>query len=89
MLDTAWFSQWHRRSLQTLLWPTGQQADGFKSAVGAAAGMVFQMMGGMLAAYNWRFSFLGFLLVIPIALIIWFKLPDTGVKKPEKSTIRR
>ncbi|WP_286946427.1 MFS transporter [Acetobacterium sp. UBA5834] len=66
---------------------SGQQANklmGFKSAVGAAAGMVFQMMGGMLAAYNWRFSFLGFLLVIPIALIIWFKLPDTGVKKPEK-----
>ncbi|PKM53133.1 MAG: MFS transporter, partial [Firmicutes bacterium HGW-Firmicutes-5] len=67
---------------------SGQQANklmGFKSAVGAAAGMVFQMMGGVLAAYNWRFSFLGFLLVIPIALIIWFKLPDTGVKKPEKA----
>ena len=66
---------------------TGQQANklmGFKSAVGAAAGMIFQMLGGILAAYNWRFSFLGFLLVIPIALIIWFTLPDTGVKKPEK-----
>ncbi|AFA49297.1 MFS transporter [Acetobacterium woodii] len=66
---------------------TGDQANkimGFKSAVGAAAGMVFQMMGGILAAYNWRYSFLGFLLVIPIALIIWFKLPDTGVKKVEK-----
>lgn len=66
---------------------TGQQQNklmGFRSAVGAAAGVVFQMMGGILAAYNWRFSFLGFLLVIPIALLIWFKLPDTGVKKSEK-----
>ncbi len=65
---------------------TGDQANkimGFKSAVGAAAGVVFQMLGGMLAAYNWRYSFLGFLLVIPIALLIWFKLPDTGVKKVE------
>ncbi|WKY45007.1 MFS transporter [Eubacteriaceae bacterium ES2] len=63
---------------------TGTQANklmGFKSAVGAAAGMVFQMLGGILAAYNWRYSFLGFLLVLPIAFIIWFKLPDTGVKK--------
>ncbi len=67
---------------------SGDQANrimGFKSAVGAAAGVVFQMMGGILAAYNWRYSFLGFLLVIPIALLIWFKLPDTGVKKVESS----
>lgn len=67
---------------------TGQQQNklmGFRSAVGAAAGVVFQMMGGILAAYNWRYSFLGFLLIIPIALLIWFKLPDTGVKKPEKT----
>ncbi|AFA49299.1 MFS transporter [Acetobacterium woodii] len=65
----------------------GDQANkimGFKSAVGAAAGVVFQMVGGMLAAYNWRYSFLGFLFVIPIALLIWFKLPDTGVKKVER-----
>lgn len=65
---------------------TGQQGNklmGFKSAVGAAAGIVFQSLGGFLAAYNWRYSFFGFFLVIPIALLIWFKLPDTGVKKPE------
>lgn len=67
---------------------TGAQANklmGFKSAVGAAAGVVFQFLGGFLASYNWRFSFFGFLLVIPIAVLIWFKLPDTGVKKAEKA----
>ena len=67
---------------------TGTQANklmGFKSAVGAAAGVVFQSLGGFLAAYNWRFSFFGFFLVIPIAVLIWFKLPDTGVKKAEKA----
>ncbi|KNZ42477.1 MFS transporter [Acetobacterium bakii] len=64
--------------------PEGNKMMGIKSAVGAAAGMVFQMMGGLLAGYNWRFSFLGFLLVIPIAAIIWFKLPDAGVVKHEK-----
>ncbi|MDO4287746.1 MAG: MFS transporter [Eubacterium sp.] len=63
---------------------TGDQGNrlmGFKSAVGAAAGVVFQFAGGILASYNWRWSFLGFLLVLPIAILIWIKLPDTGVKK--------
>lgn len=67
----------------------GDQANrlmGFKSAVGAAAGVIFQMLGGVLAAYNWRWSFLGFLLVIPIAVLVWFKLPDTGVKRVEKQS---
>ncbi|MBC3796927.1 MFS transporter [Acetobacterium tundrae] len=64
--------------------PECNKMMGIKGAVGAAAGMVFQMMGGLLAGYNWRFSFLGFLLVIPIAIIIWIKLPDAGVVKHEK-----
>ncbi|MCI9389626.1 MAG: MFS transporter [Lachnospiraceae bacterium] len=53
---------------------------GWKSAVGAAAGVVFQSLGGILTAYSWRYAFLGFLLVIPIVLIVLFVLPDTGVK---------
>ena len=51
---------------------------GWKSAVGALAGVVFQSLGGILAAYSWRFSFLGFLLVIPIVILVLFVLPDTG-----------
>lgn len=59
---------------------------GWKSAIGAAAGVVFQSLGGILTAYNWRYAFLGFLLVIPIVVMILFVLPDTGVNKKEKTT---
>ena len=61
----------------------GRERDklmGYKSSVGALAGVIFQMLGGYLAAINWRFAFLGFLLVLPIAFLIWAKLPDPGVK---------
>ncbi len=53
---------------------------GWKSAIGAAAGVVFQTMGGMLVAYNWQYAFLGFLLVIPILVFVIIFLPDTGVQ---------
>jgi MFS family permease len=53
---------------------------GIKSSVGAAAGVVFQMLGGFLAMYNWRYAFLAFLLVIPAFLIILFWLPEPEAK---------
>ncbi|SNS15754.1 Predicted arabinose efflux permease, MFS family [Anaerovirgula multivorans] len=62
----------------------GQERDtlmGYRSAVGAMAGVVFQMVGGILASRYWRYSFLGFLLVIPIFLLIHFKLPDYDKKQ--------
>ncbi|WP_371374822.1 MFS transporter [Sporomusa aerivorans] len=62
----------------------GRERDtlmGLKSAVGAAAGIVFQMLGAYLAVISWRHAFLGFLLIIPIFLMIFFKLPE-----PEKKT---
>lgn len=54
---------------------------GYKSAIGALAGVVFQMLGGVLAAISWRYAFLGFLLIIPIGLLIAFKVPDIERKK--------
>lgn len=57
---------------------------GFKSAAGSVAGVVFQMLGGVLASINWRYCFWGFLLCIPITLFVLFALPDTGVKKKEQ-----
>jgi MFS family permease len=60
---------------------TKETMMGWKSAVGAAAGVIFQSLGGILAAYSWRFSFLGFLLVIPILLLVIFVLPETPAKK--------
>lgn len=62
----------------------GRERDGlmgYKGAVGAAAGVVFQMLGGYLALISWRYVFLGFLLVIPIFLFILLKLPEPE-KKP-------
>lgn len=62
----------------------GKERDammGYKSAVGAAAGVLFQTLGGFLATFNWRYSFLGFLLVIPAFLLVLFWLPE-----PEKKT---
>ncbi|AWI05719.1 MFS transporter [Clostridium drakei] len=54
---------------------------GYKAAIGALAGVVFQMLGGVLAAISWRYAFLGFLLMIPICLLIIFKVPDIKNKK--------
>lgn len=58
---------------------------GWKSAVGAAAGVVFQLIGGILAVYSWRYVFFGFLVVIPIIILVYFALPETEVKKVGKS----
>jgi MFS family permease len=57
---------------------------GYKSAIGALAGVAFQMLGGVLAAISWRYSFLGFLLMIPICLLIILKVPDIKSKKVSK-----
>lgn len=57
----------------------GQERDnlmGIKSAIGAAAGVIFQMVGGYLAFIYWRYAFWGFLLLIPIFLIIAILLPE-------------
>ena len=53
---------------------------GWKSAIGDLAGVVFQTLGGVLTAYSWRYAFLGFLLVIPILVMVLIFLPDTGVQ---------
>ncbi|WP_371374802.1 MFS transporter [Sporomusa aerivorans] len=63
----------------------GRERDsmmGLKSAVGAAAGIVFQMIGGYLAVISWRYAFWGFLLLIPIFIVIALVLPEP-VRKPK------
>ncbi|HEY3426731.1 MAG TPA: MFS transporter [Negativicutes bacterium] len=60
----------------------GKERDtlmGYQGSVGAAAGIVFQMIGGYLAGMYWRDAFLGFLITIPAILLILWKLPE-----PEK-----
>lgn len=53
-----------------------RQMMGWKTAAGAIGGIVFQTIGGFLAAIYWKYAFLGFLVALPfIALILW-KCPD-------------
>lgn len=62
---------------------------GYRIGVGAFFGVVFQTYGGMVGVINWRFAFLGFLVIIPVALLIIFKLPEPNMKpvvNTEKST---
>ncbi len=58
---------------------------GYNNASGAMAGVVFQTFGGFVAAYNWRYTFLGFLVAIPIMILIWTKLPETPVNKVDQT----
>lgn len=56
-----------------------QTLMGYKSAVGAFAGVIFQTVGGLLAAMYWRYTFLGFLITIPFIIFAMWKIPE-----PEK-----
>ncbi|HWR06314.1 MFS transporter [Sporomusa sp.] len=67
----------------------GKERDtlmGYKSSVGAAAGVLFQMLGGYLAAIDWRYNFLGLLVLIPVYLLVMFKMPEPEKRPPVKST---
>lgn len=53
-----------------------KQMMGWKTAAGSVGGIIFQTIGGFLAAIYWKYAFLGFLVALPfIALILW-KCPD-------------
>lgn len=59
---------------------TKDRMMGWKSGVGALAGVVFQTLGGILVAYNWRYVFACIFLCVPVLLLVLFCLPDTGVQ---------
>lgn len=59
---------------------TKDRMMGWKSAAGAAAGVLFQTLGGILVAYSWRYVFLCIFLCVPVLLLVLGFLPDTGVK---------
>lgn len=67
---------------------TGNERDsmmGYKSSVGAISGVFFQMFGGFAAVTNWRWAFLGIIVVIPIFGLIIAKLPESQIKKVDKN----
>jgi MFS family permease len=68
---------------------TGKERDqlmSFKTASGGLSGVVFQMIGGALAVFSWRYSFIAYLFIIPIILMVVFSVPEPDVKPaPVKS----
>ena len=52
----------------------------YKTAVGGLSGAVFQIIGGALAVLSWRYSFIGYLFIIPIIAMIAVWLPEPDVK---------
>lgn len=62
-----------------------ERADlyGYQAALGAFAGIVYQLAGGSLAAINWRYAFFSLFIMVPFILLIFFKLPEPE-KRPEQ-----
>ncbi|NLP43680.1 MAG: MFS transporter [Peptococcaceae bacterium] len=53
-----------------------KQMMGWKTAAGSVGGIIFQTVGGILAAIYWKYAFLGFLAALPFILLILWKCPD-------------
>ena len=49
---------------------------GWRTAAGSVGGIIFQTLGGFLAAIYWKYAFLGFLVALPFIALIWWKCPD-------------
>jgi MFS family permease len=63
---------------------TGQKRDrlmGIRAAMGALLGSAIALAGGLLGAINWRYAFMGTLVILPIALLIIWKAPENEVPK--------
>jgi MFS family permease len=53
---------------------------GYRSATASVFGMLFALLGGSLCAIHWQFTFLSFLMVVPmLAFVIW-KMPEPEIK---------
>ncbi|UWG97665.1 MFS transporter [Dehalobacter sp. DCM] len=64
-----------------------ERADmyGFQAAIGALAGVVYQLAGGSLAAINWRYAFFSLFIMVPFIFLIFFKLPEPEKRPLEAS----
>lgn len=55
---------------------------GYSSGIGCGGGIIFQMLGGYLASFNWHYCFFAYLLILIIIVITFFWLPE-----PEKRQV--
>ncbi len=53
------------------------QAQGWKVAIDRVAMIVLPVLGGVLAIYSWKYGFLPFALVFPVAVAALFLMPET------------
>jgi ACDE family multidrug resistance protein len=51
--------------------------QGYKVAIDRVAMIFLPLIGGVLAALSWRYAFLPFLLILPLALAAFFWMPET------------
>jgi MFS family permease len=66
---------------------TRDKIMGWKTTVGSVSGSLFQLLGGALAIISWTYSFAAFLVLLPVILLLFFKLPEPDVKPvPLKET---
>ncbi|WP_038325510.1 MFS transporter [Caproiciproducens sp. R1] len=65
--------------------PVRNRMVGFKTAVGGLSSVVFAAVGGYLANINYRYAYAAFIIVIPVLLLIIFKLPDTEKAQPKET----
>lgn len=64
---------------------------GFCSAIGMLGGMFYTYTGGRLAELGWQYSFLAYLIGIPVLICILFLFPEkvkTGTADPSDTPIR-
>lgn len=52
--------------------------QGLKVSIDRIAFILFPIVGGYLAMASWRYVFVCFLLVLPVALIAWRRMPETN-----------
>ncbi|WP_282080391.1 MFS transporter [Aquimarina algiphila] len=67
------------------LW-TGQARVKFmgkQAAIMNLGGVVFLLLGGLLAEYSWRGSFGIYLLAIPVMILVWYGIKEEPKKKNE------
>jgi MFS family permease len=56
---------------------------GYRGSTAAIFGMFYTMAGGHLCAIYWRYTFLAYLIVVPVFLFILFKMPEPESHKAE------
>ncbi|UWG95786.1 MFS transporter [Dehalobacter sp. DCM] len=70
----------------------GRERDnmlGYQSAVGSVAGIIYGMIGGFLAGLFWRYAFLGFIIMIPLMVLVMAAVPNPQQSEKKEETVSK